>query len=213
MSVIQRTPLAGTPTTTTTSVRVVPTVDAATSERFYRLYRETFAPLAIAAVNRHLLYEEEFMEVMNDERVDKYLVYDDASGEALAMCTLTHHLETVTWVSPEYFAHHYPDHTARNAVYYLGFSLVAGTHRRAQLFSQLIARVSETLVAQDAMCAYDICQYNNETLGLADAVAAMIQFVAPIDVRPVDTQTYYTAVPRSVKTDEMHRVPGQRPTV
>ena len=196
---------------TSTSVRVVPAVDLDTAQRFWALYRDTFAPLAIAAVNRHLLRESEFMEVMADERVDKYLVCDNDTGEALAMCTLTNHLDTVTWVSEEYFAHHYPEHAARNAVYYLGFSLVGSARRRVQLFTQLITQVSRTLIAQDAMCAYDICQYNNETIGLGNAVGAMIQTVGAIDVRAVDTQTYYAAVPlASVGTDVIKRLPGQR---
>lgn len=198
----------------TTSVRVVPVVDRGTSERFYELYRTTFAKLAIAAVNRHLLTREEFMSVMVDERIDKYLVCDDTTDEAVAMCTLTNHLETVTWVSAEYFAHHYPDHWRRNAVYYLGFSLVGGSHRRAHLFTQLITSVSRTLIERDAMCAYDICQFNNETIGLGDAVGAMIQHVAPVAVRAVDTQTYYTAVPiQPTKSDNLHLVPTQRPTM
>ncbi len=194
-----------------TSVHVVGRVDEETARRYWALYQSTFGPLAIAAVNRHLLLESEFMEVMEDERVDKYLVRDDLTGEALAMCTLTNHLETVTWVSAQYFAHHYPEHAARNGVYYLGFSLVGATRRRAQLFTQLITQVSRTLVAENAMCAYDICQHNNETIGLGNAVGAMIQSVAPIDVRAVDTQTYYAAVPvASVGTDVIQRLPGQR---
>lgn len=200
--------------TTTSPLRIHSAVDEETSQRFYRLYRETFGPLAIAAVNRHLLHEHEFMEVMADERIDKYLVSDEDTGEALAMCTLTNHLETVTWVSAEYFRHHFPDHAARDAIYYLGFSLVGPTRRRAQLFTQLITSVSQTLLEKDAMCAYDICEYNNETLGLGDAVGAMIQHVAPIHVQAVDTQTYYTAVPNvGSKPDKRQRMPGQRPTV
>jgi hypothetical protein len=198
----------------TTSVRIVPTVDLDTSRRFYELYRKTFGPLAILAVNRHLLTEEEFMSVMVDERIDKYLVCDDTTDEAVAMCTLTNHLETVTWVSAEYFAHHYPDHAARNAVYYLGFSLVDSSHRRAQLFTQLIMAVSETLFEQNAMCAYDICQFNNEAIGLGDAVGAMVQQVGQVDVRAVDTQTYYTAVPvQPTKSDNIRLLPGQRSTL
>lgn len=207
-------PSAGTSVGTGTSVHVVTRVDDETTQRYWALYQSTFGPLAVAAVNRHLLHKSEFMEVMEDERVDKYLVRDDLTGEALAMCTLTNHLETVTWVSAEYFAHHYPEHAARNGVYYLGFSLVGATRRRAQLFTQLITRVSRTLVAENAMCAYDICQHNNETIGLGNAVGAMIQSVAPIDVRAVDTQTYYAAVPvASVGTEVFQRLPGQRITV
>ena len=45
-----------------------------------------------------------------------------ADGQPIGMITLTRHLESVPWISPEYFAARYPDQWARNAVYYLGFT-------------------------------------------------------------------------------------------
>ena len=194
-----------------TTIRTLAEVDDATARRFYALYVETFGELAIRAVNRHLLRREEFMAVMVDPRIDKIVIEDDATGELIAMCTLTNHLETVDWVSSEYFAHHYPDHWSRGAVYYLGFSLVASSRRRVQLFTELIAHVTRTLVAQDAVCSWDICMFNNETIGLGDAVKAIVTGTAPIDVNAVDTQTYYTAV--LMNSEDFLRLPGQRPTV
>ena len=90
-----------------TTIRTVAAVDDVTAQRFYALYLETFGELAIRAVNRHLLRREEFMSVMVDPRIDKIVIEDDESGELIAMCTLTNHLETVDWVSPQYYAHHY----------------------------------------------------------------------------------------------------------
>jgi hypothetical protein len=180
-------------------------VDDATARRFYALYVDTFGDLATKAVARQLLHEHEFMEEMEDERVDKYLAWDE-DGEAVAMCTLTRHLETVPWISPAYFAHHYPEHTARDAVYYLGFILVAHRYRRSRLFTDLIRLVTETLVDRRAMCAYDICGFNNEQLGLSAVLEALLKDVADIDVQAVDTQTYYRAIalgPR--KMPEMRR--------
>lgn len=176
----------------TPSVTIEGSVDERTARRFYELYVATFGDLATRAVARQLLHEHEFMEEMLDPRVDKYVAWDDR-GEAMAMCTLTRHLETVPWISPEYFAHHYPDHTARKAVYYLGFVLVAHEHRRSHVFVDLIRQLSKTLVEERAMCAYDICSYNNETLGLAGAIEALLKGLAEVDVTTVDTQTYYRA--------------------
>jgi len=195
-----------------TTIRTITHVDDVTAQRFYSLYLETFGELAIRAVNRHLLRREEFMAVMVDERIDKIVIEDDETHELIAMCTLTNHLETVDWVSPEYFAHHYPDHWSRGAVYYLGFSLVASRRRRAQLFTELIAHVTRTLVAKDAMCSYDICMFNNEVIGLGDAVGAIVTSTAAVDVRAVDTQTYYTAVP-TITSAEFLRMPAPRSTV
>jgi hypothetical protein len=196
---------------TSTTIRTLAAVDDATAERFYALYMETFGELAIRAVNRHLLRREEFMAVMVDPRIDKIVIEDDETRELIAMCTLTTHLETVDWVSPEYFAHHYPDHWERGAVYYLGFSLVASRRRRVQLFSELIEHVTRVVEADNAMCAWDICMFNNMTVGLDRAVENIVTRTASFDVQAVDTQTYYTAVPAI--SDESLRLPGQRSTV
>ena len=195
----------------TTTIRTLTEIDDVTAQRFYALYMETFGELAIRAVNRHLLRREEFMAVMVDPRIDKIVIEDDETGELIAMCTLTRNLETVDWVSPEYFAHHYPDHWARGAVYYLGFSLVASRRRRAQLFTELIAHVTRVVDADNGMCGWDICMFNNETIGLANAVETIVNNTASFDVRAVDTQTYYAAVQRT--SPEVLRLPSPRSTV
>ena len=194
------------------SVEVVRSVDEALAHRLHAMYVDTFGDIAIRAANRHLLHEDEFMEMMRDERVDKYLVRDDDTQEPLGLLTLTNDLETMHWVSPQYFAHHYPEHAARDAIYYLGFTMVAPGRRRTHAFSLLARRMTDDLVAKDAMCAFDICTYNDEVLGLADVAQMMLGQLGK--VQAVDTQTYYAAVPHQPgKSGETRRVPGQRPTV
>ncbi|HET6560243.1 MAG TPA: hypothetical protein VFG72_00050 [Marmoricola sp.] len=188
-----------------TSVSIERTVDEATAARFWRLYVDTFGDLATKAVARQLLHEHEFMEEMYDARVDKYLARDE-NGTAVAMCTLTNHLETVPWISPDYFAHHYPEHTARGVVYYLGFILVAHEYRRSHVFLEMIQQVAATVVDQRGMCAYDICAHNVEELGLADVIASMLQAMADVEVTTVDTQRYYAAVALGPR-----RMPEMRP--
>jgi hypothetical protein len=175
------------------TVTIESAVDFDTAARFWRLYKKTFGELAVMAVARQLLHEHEFMAEMLDERVDKYLAWDE-EGEPVAMCTLTRHLETVPWISPDYFAHHYPEHTARGAVYYMGFILVDHEHRRAHLFLDLVRRIVENLHHQEAICAYDICSHNDRTLGLGDAVESLIKSMTRADVAVIDTQTYYRAI-------------------
>ena len=192
----------------TPTVTIEAAVDEVTARRFWVLYQRTFGELAIKAVARQLLHEHEFMEEMLDPRVDKYLAWDE-NGDPVAMCTLTNQLETVPWISPDYFAHHYPEHTARGAVYYLGFVLVDHEHRGAHLSLDLIRRVSETLVEERAMCGYDICAYNDQVLGLGDAIASMVTGMADVDVATIDTQTYYRAIAMGPqKMPEMRRSRG-----
>ena len=114
-------------------------VDDETATRYYKLYRETFGALETRAVARQLLHEEEFMEEMRDPRVDKYVAWE--GDEAIGMSTLTSDLGTVPWISPAYFAHHYPEHTARAAVFYLGFTLVHRQRRQSNIFRAMVERI------------------------------------------------------------------------
>jgi len=176
-----------------TRLTIEPVIDDETAERFYKLYVDTFGDLATRAVARQLLHEHEFMEEMRDCRVDKILVWDD-NDEAIGMCTLTNHLETVPWISPDYFAYHYPDHAARSAVYYLGFIMVAQGHRRGHMFMAMIRRVVEIINAENGMCAYDICGYNDEVLGLSHATASLLRSLGNFETEAIDTQMYYRAM-------------------
>jgi hypothetical protein len=187
------------------TVTIERTVSEELAREFYALYLETFADLTTSAVARHVLHEDEFMAEMFDERIDKYVAWDNR-GRAAAMCTLTNHLETVPWISPQYFAHHYPEHTARGAVYYLGFVLVAHEHRRGYVFVDLVRRFSETLLEERAMCGYDFCSFNNDVLGLPDAIGKMLAELGDISVLKLDTQTYYAAIAHGP-----HKMPGMLP--
>ena len=176
-----------------TSLTVEHAIDEETARRFYRLYLDTFGELAVKAVARQLLHEHEFMEEMRDGRVDKIVAWDE-DGEAVGMCTLTKHLETVPWISPDYFAHHYPEHTARNAVYYMGFILVAEELRRGHLFLDMVAKITEIVTAERGLCAYDICGYNDKVLGLANATASLLHSLGDYDIQAIDSQVYYRAM-------------------
>lgn len=178
-------------------------VDDATADRFYKLYLDTFGELATKAVARQVLHEHEFMEEMTDPRVEKYLAWTP-EGEAVGMCTLTRHLETVPWISPDYFAHNFPEHTARGAVYYLGFILVAEEYRRSRLFVELVRRAAGTVAENRAVCAYDICSYNNDVVGLGHATEILLRRLFNFDIQTIDNQTYYRALaPGSPKLPEM----------
>ncbi len=174
------------------AISVETEVDTDTAATYYRLYRETFGALETKAVARQLLSEDEFFEEMRDPRVHKYVAWDE-SGEAIGMSTLTADLETVPWISPGYFAHHYPEHTARRAVYYLGFTLVHRQRRQTRIFRAMVERIVELLVAERAVCAWDICAFNDEMLGLNDNIERILHGCADVTVAPIDRQTYYAS--------------------
>ncbi|WP_227996160.1 hypothetical protein [Nocardia australiensis] len=162
-------------------------------EMFHELYEKAFGPLRTMAIARQVLHRDEFYEEMRDPRVFKYVAHDD-TGEPIGVTTLTRHLETVPWISPEYFAARYPEHAARNAIYYAGFTLVSASARQGAAFHAMIKSIVQVLVAERAAVGWDICSYNNTRFSFADSIRAVLdEQEANVEVAVEDSQTYYAA--------------------
>jgi hypothetical protein len=137
-----------------------------------------------------VLHREEFFDDMCDPRVEKYVVWA-ASGRPVGMTTLTRHLETVPWISPEFFAARFPDHSARNAIYYLGFTLVHPAARDDWVLTTMLDAIFSRLVLEDAVLSYDVCGHNNNVLQLAARVESVLRRSTDLVIEPLDSQTYY----------------------
>lgn len=161
-------------------------------DQFYLLYEEAFGPLRAKAIARQVLHPEEFHAVMTDPRVDKH-VARLGSGEPVGVTTVTKHLDTVPWISPDYFAARYPEHAARGAIYYAGFTLVAPSARHGAAFHAMIKSIVQVLVANRAAVGWDICSYNNTRYSFADSIQVMLEDQANVEVVVADSQTYYAA--------------------
>lgn len=161
-------------------------------EQFYTLYALAFEPLKKLSVARQVLTRSEFTTQMLDERVAKYAAWSD-SGEPLGLTTLTTDLDSVLWISPDYFEEHYPDQWARKAVYYLGFTLAHPSQRHLRFVETIIdVGLREELVAK-AVVAYDICAFNNQALRFNERVEAVLEGVPGGHLEVVDTQIYCCA--------------------
>ncbi len=173
----------------TIAIEVERAMDDEVTERFHRFYVETFTPMAVLAVARQVLHREEFVEEMRDPRVMKY-VARDAAGEVVGLTTLTRDLGTVPWISPEYFAARYPEHTARDAVFYLGFTLVAPDHRRSRVFLAMIEEVIAHVRDARGVCGWDVCAYNEQVLGFSTMITTLLRSQADCAVEAIDAQLY-----------------------
>jgi len=160
------------------------------ADSLYSLYQQAFDPLKVQAAARHVLTREEFFGQMEDERIDKYVAWD-ADRSPIGMITLTRQLESMPWISPEYFAARFPEQWARNAVYYLGFGLARPSTSEARFLETCTAICVEPLVAERAVIAYDVCSYNNDVLGFADRIARAARHGSASHVHKLDTQVYY----------------------
>ncbi len=162
----------------------------ADADRWWQLYYANFAELETRSAARQVLHREEFVAEMADPRVLKF-VARTADGTPIGLTTLTRHLETVPWISPAYFAHHYPEHTARGAVFYLGFTLVHAAHRHLRVFRSMLDDVVARVAAEDGVCGWDMCLYNDQVLGLGPTIEGTLRAREGATVQPIDEQRYY----------------------
>lgn len=160
--------------------------------RFWTLYENAFGPLRILAAARHVLTVDEFVEEMNDERIWKYVAHD-SEGRMVGLTTLTDDLSSVPWISPDYFRHHYPEQSSRNAVFYLGFTLVEPTTRHSPVFFAMLRPIVRLMATHRAVCAYDISSHNDSVLSLGAGIERLMPRLAEMEVEPIDVQTYYAA--------------------
>lgn len=174
------------------SVTVETDIDPGTAEAYYQLYLTAFGRLKVRAAGRQVLHRHEFMCEMTDDRVWKYVAWSE-DGNPVGLSTLTRHLDLIPWISAAYFAEKYPDHARRNAIYYLGFSLVNSPQRRSHVFDDMISAVVERLVDDRAVCGYDICAYNDQALRLGYNIESLLMRRAEVHVEAIDRQTYYSA--------------------
>src|SRR3712207_1893444 len=90
---------------------------------FLEVYRAAFAPLEKLAAARQSLTNDEFLEEMVDPSVVKF-VARDAEGNAVGLAFMATDLTKVPWISVPFFEAQFPDHMARQAVFYFGAMLV-----------------------------------------------------------------------------------------
>jgi hypothetical protein len=167
-------------------------------EEAWQLYERRFAPLRAAALQRHLMYREEFHYLCRDPNVEKWRAFDD-HGRLVGLATYTNVLTAMPLISPEYFAARWPQQYAAGRIWYCGFVAVADDAPRAT-FLKLIERMFQQGLGDDGrgVISLDYCTANDT---LAEAVAKTLTKFAEragftsFEARLRDRQGYWTYGP------------------
>ncbi len=171
--------------------KVIDVVDGPMLEAAWRMYSETFEEVNAYAVQRHLMNYGEFVDVMVDPRVQKYVVFDD-NDAVVGLSTYTNQLDAMPLISPAYFERRWPDLYAARRIWYCGF---VGVHPRAQgagPFAELVEAMWRVAYAQNGIISLDICAHNNKTRAMSRTIPLMLRRLAG-DVRTeqLDEQTFW----------------------
>lgn len=164
--------------------------DAGFIETAWHLYEEAFRDLNRLAVQRHLMHRSEFVEVMHDQRVTKYLCLED-DGTLLGMSTFTNDLDAVPLIAPEYFEHHWPELFAAGKIWYIGFLAVDPNAQGRQAFAQLAEQMYMVAAAQDGLVGLDLCNHNNDVRHMSRVLRIMARRLGKSSLELLDQQSYW----------------------
>ena len=172
------------------TVDVLTTLPAELRDEAWRFYHERFGPLAVLAVQRHVLYREEFDELMADERVTKYVARD--GGAVVGLAAMTENLSTLPLLSHEFFAHRWPDLYAEQRIVYCLFVGVTPGPGGKGVFVSLQREMYKQVEAVRGMVVLDICTYNEAELGLPWTIESILKPIAgDATATRLDSQSYW----------------------
>jgi hypothetical protein len=159
-------------------------------EDAWKLYRQSFEPLRHLAVQRHVMYADEFDTVMADPRVEKFLAFGE--GDTLAgIATMTADLLAVPLVSPDYFAHRWPHRYSEGRIYYIGFLAVHPNSHGTGVFADMVKAMTREVALVDGLAVIDLCTYNKDRLHLDRAIHSLSSIWAlQVTMEALDEQTY-----------------------
>lgn len=160
-----------------------------TIEDLYPRYAAAWDVLVIEASARHVLSLEEFIEEMQDERLEKHVVLDEQS-RVVAMTTLTADLDAIAWINPEFYRHRFAKQQANGTLFYLGYTFVDHEHRRSGALALMAEAVNTRMSQARGVIGFDICGWGMRK-GIGRRVGRM--FSGSTDIIRCDTQTYLVA--------------------
>lgn len=140
--------------------------------RAYTLYAHVFEEINELAAQRHLLTHAEFSDVATDPRIIKLLAYD-GTGNLNGIATITNTLEAWPLISPPFYRRLFPNHYARQAIWYVGF--VGVRPRTPHVFRALVSELFTHVRSNDGVVAMDFCTFNQDVLDMPHRTLAMLK--------------------------------------
>ncbi len=154
-------------------VEVMPGLPADLLDQAWDFYLECFNDLRVLAANRHLLYRDEFDDLMADTRVPKYVALD-AEETVVGLAAMTTELDAISLIAPEYFEYHWPELYRENRIFYVSFVGADRGTRGAGVFIALLRRMYQPIGEVDGKVVVDICSYNEDRHQLPRMIAIIL---------------------------------------
>lgn len=140
-------------------------LEGAIAEELWRMYEPSMTELAALAASSTAYGHDDFLAMLAEPRIMKYLAQDD-DGTTVGLLAITRHLELAYWISPEYFAARWPKEYADGHIYYVATMAMHPDHRGLGGFKQLLEPIAHIASRENGVVAFDSCAYNKGTIDM-----------------------------------------------
>lgn len=161
------------------------------AETLWEAYRTNFEPLADLAILQHLYSREEVLAEFLNPNIVKIVGWQDDRPVGLAM--VTNSLADVPQISPAFLRAKYPQHAARNAIYFGILVMVVPGTRGLTLFGRLSTELWQMVAVANGVLVYDVCDFNRTTFSSEKVAQRIADSFPRSNLQIIDRQTWYAA--------------------
>lgn len=171
-------------------VVVTESVGDAEAGRLWAIFDDAFMSARELSVSREHMDRVQFLALVGDPRIVKYVLEDDA-GTVVGASLLTRDLDAVPWVSADFFAKRWPQECAEGRVFYSLYSFVDPQRQGADHFRLLIEPVVAAVARARGVLGFDLTGHHADVVDLMAVMARRVPGGTVSDVTTLDTQLYY----------------------
>ncbi len=173
-------------------------LDAVVCDDFLAFYREAFEPLRTETAVEQTVSDAEFRELAARRDVLKFVGWDD-DGQPISLSLVTTNLGLVPWISVPFYERRFPEHYARNAIYYFVTLVIAPDHQDGPLIRAMLEALSLYIAMDRGVIAFDTCQYNIDVFAVPQVIERLGRRYVHGETSEIDAQHYYAYVLQGIK--------------
>ncbi len=165
-------------------------IDESACDDFLGFYRDAFAPLRAETAVEQTVSDPEFRDLARREDVIKFVGWD-AAGRPIGLSIVTTNLGLVPWISLPFYERRYPDHYARDAIYYFVTLVIAPDHQDGPLIQAMVEAIGLYIAMDRGVIAFDTCQYNIDVFAVPEFIERLGRRHVDGVCEEIDAQRYY----------------------
>ena len=161
------------------------------AEELWQAYRSNFEPLSKLAMLQHFYSHEDVLAEFANPNIVKIVGWQEGKPVGLAM--VTNSIDEVPQISPDFLRASYPEHAAKNTIFFGMLVMVSPTLRGLTLFSRLYLELWQIPARAGGVLVYDICDFNRVSFDTDKLSQRIADNFPDSSVKVLDRQTWYVA--------------------